>query len=264
MKNLLEENRRKWELPQSTTTSQFLTFLIEKSELKEVRLAFRARAYIRYAWRDATIQEILMSLDGDPYLSHYTAMSHHNLTEQIPKTIYVNSEQITKPRGAATLEQHRIDLAFKGKGRTSRNFAVFQKQNICLLNGKFTAQLGVIDALGPNREKIRVTNVERTLIDITGRPMYAGGVFEVLKAFKTAKLNDQVSVNKLSATLKKLDYVYPYHQAIGFYMERSGVYDNGSLDILRRFEMKFDFYLDYRMEDKEYSKDWKLFYPKGF
>ena len=94
--------------------------------------------------------------------------------------------------------------------------------------------------------------------------MYAGGVFEVLKAFKTAKLNDQVSVNKLSATLKKLDYVYPYHQAIGFYMERSGVYDNDSLDILRRFEMKFDFYLDYHMEDKEYSKDWKLFYPKGF
>ena len=35
--------------------------------------------------------------------------------------------------------------------------------------------------------KIRLTNIERTLIDIAVRPVYSGGVFEVLKAYRLAK-----------------------------------------------------------------------------
>lgn len=35
-------------------------------------------------------------------------------------------------------------------------------------------------------KKIRVTDLERTLIDIAVRPAYSGGVFEVLEAFKNA------------------------------------------------------------------------------
>ena len=124
-----------------------------------------------------------------------------------------------------------------------------------------TGGLGIIRSEGPEGEKLRVTNVERTLIDITVRPFYAGGVFEVLKAFKLAK--DQVSINKLAATLKKIGYVYPYHQAIGFYLERSGVYKESSIDIFRRMDKNYDFYLTYQIRDKEYSKDWRLFYPKG-
>ena len=62
---------------------------------------------------------------------------------------------------------------------------------------------------------LRFTNLERTLIDATVRPVYAGGVFEVRKAYELAK--EKVSVNRLAALLQKLDYTYPYHQAIGFY-----------------------------------------------
>ena len=65
-----------------------------------------------------------------------------------------------------------------------------------------------------------MTNVERTLIDATVKPMYAGGVFEVAKAFALA--NDRLSVNKLMPMLRKLDFSYPYHQAIGYYLERAG------------------------------------------
>ena len=41
------------------------------------------------------------------------------------------------------------------------------------------------------------------------------------------------------ATLKRLDY-NPYHQAIGFYMERAG-FDDSTCDKLRRLGLKFDF-----------------------
>jgi predicted transcriptional regulator of viral defense system len=113
----------------------------------------------------------------------------------------------------------------------------------------------------PEGGRIRVTDVERTLIDVTVRPVYAGGPFEVLKAYKVAR--PKVSVNKLAATLKKLDYIYPYHQAIGFYLERAGVYTESSIALLRKFDFKYDFYLTHQIKEKAYSERWRLYFPKG-
>jgi hypothetical protein len=82
----------------------------------------------------------------------------------------------------------------------------------------------------------------------------------VLQAYKSAK--DRVSVNTLIAILKKLDYVYPYHQVIGFYMQRAG-YDEKRYERLRSLGLNFDFYLSYGMKDSDFDPSWRLHYPKG-
>lgn len=264
LETLFENNRKEWRLAKSTTAAAFVDYLCQHAHLKRVDLKFPNRKELRYVWHDATMYEILMTLKGNPYFTHYTAMSLHQLTEQVPKITYVNCEGKYIPRAESILEQHKIDLAFRGNGRPSHNITTVRDQRVCLLNGKRTQQLGVIDGKGPEGEKIRLTNVERTLVDITVRPMYAGGVWEVLKAFRVAKENEMVSVNKLAATLKELDYVYPFHQAIGFYLERSGVYDEFSLKIFRQFKKEYDFYLTHAMKETAYSKEWRLHFPKGF
>lgn len=93
-----------------------------------------------------------------------------------------------------------------------------------------------------------VTGIERTLIDITVRPAYAGGVFQVFEAFKTAK--DRVSVNVLIATLKKMKYVYPYHQAIGFYLEKAG-YAEKLWSKLLAMGTDYNFYLAHHLPKKK-------------
>jgi predicted transcriptional regulator of viral defense system len=107
--------------------------------------------------------------------------------------------------------------------------------------------------------ELRITNIERTLIDVTVRPFYSGGVKEVQKF--DIKARGKISVDKLVSILRKINHVYPYHQAIGFYMERAG-FERSALTLLKKTGLKYDFYLDYGMNDKNYSKEWRIYFPK--
>ena len=262
IRSILEEHRDFWRLAKSATINQFVSFLFEAKKLHEVELTFPSLRVIRYIWGDVSPYELALSLNPDAYLTHYIAMYLHDLTEQIPKTIYVNLEQPSRPsNGGASLEQSRIDSAFKRSPRVSKSTTQYKDYKICFLHGMPTGKLGVIEIQGPDGRSTRVTDVERTLIDIAVRPFYSGGVFEVLKAYGLAE--GKISVNKLASYLKKIDYIYPYHQAIGFYLERSGAYKESQINLLRKFGMQFDFYLTYQMKEMSYSKDWRLYYPKG-
>jgi len=111
-----------------------------------------------------------------------------------------------------------------------------------------------------NQNKILVTNLERTLIDIIVRPSYTNGVLEILNCYKLSK--EKISIKNLVTILKKLALTYPYHQAIGFILEKCGVYNQNEINKLKDFGLKYDFYLEREMIEKAYSKEWRLYYPK--
>ncbi|PNM91473.1 hypothetical protein QGN06_09570 [Achromobacter xylosoxidans] len=264
LKALLAQQRAGWRLAQRTTTNEFIAFLMEQGKLSELIFPFPHREETRYVWEKVPLLTVLLTLKPQCYYSHYTAVRMHGLTEQIPKTIYLNHEQHLKSQSTGGLAQDRIAAAFNRKARESNNYIDFASNRIFLINGKNTGRIGVISTTTTYDSEtpidVRVTNLERTLIDITVRPAYAGGVFEVLKAFQLAK--ERVSINALAAMLQKIGHTYPYHQAIGFYLERAG-YRSNQVDLIRRFPMNYDFYLAHNMGEMEYVKDWRLFVPKG-
>ncbi len=258
---LLTSQRRTWGLSKSMTPPQLMAFLVQKVGVEKIALAFPHRTETRYLWNNPTLYEIVTSINRQGYLSHQSAMFLHHLTPQLPGTTYLNVEQPKKPR-SGELEQSRIDLAFELKPRLSTRIARYKTHKICLLNGMFTGSHGVVEMQGPAGEHLRVTDLERTLIDITVRPAYSGGPSAVLEAYRLSA--KQLSIDKLVTTLKHLDYVYPYHQAIGFYLERTGVFPEASLAPFKTIPMKYDFYLLHNMQDKEYSRAWRLYVPKDF
>lgn len=263
--NLLRDQRTALDIPPSVNTTRMITVLGRQGRLREIELkregARSSRAAKkRYVWGEASPYRMALSLMRGSYLSHSTAMFLHALTEQAPKTIYVNKEQPTKPRSGTGLSQPAIDRAFKTSPRISKNIFTSGSFRYVLLSGKQTRRLEVSEIAGPTGEILEATKLERTLIDIVVRPSYAGGVFEILEAYRNA--TERLSVNTLLATLKQLDYVYPYHQSIGFLMERAG-YTEKHLSKFLDLGIRWSFYLDYKIENPEFNGRWRLFHPKG-
>ena len=260
---IFNKQKKFWRLPEHMGRKNFIHNLLKKTALKEVTFPFPNRQEVRYVWGEAPLLAVVASLKKRGYFTHYTAMHLHGLTDQIPTTIFLNEEQSEKSANKLNvLSQSAIDQAFKRNVRISHNVAEIEKHRICLLSGKFTNNAGVISIkMAEDGPILPVTSLERTLIDITVRPVYSGGVQEVLSAFERAK--DTVQINRMLALLHKINFIYPYHQAIGFYLERAG-YSAAQLKLLDKFKKEYDFYLVHGMKSSDYSSKWRLFFPKGF
>ncbi len=259
---ILRAEREGWRLAKSMTTASFIEELLKRTKLH--RVVFESEAgyagITRYTWGTVNPYRLALSLREGAYLSHGTAVFLHGLNDQIPRTLYVNREQSPKPTPSTPLSQERLARAFANQPRTSSYAFSYNQYRFVLLSGKHTGRLEVGEVKGPAGERIEATKLERTLIDIAVRPVYGGGVYQVLEAYRGAK--DRASVNTIIAILPKLGHKYPYHQAIGFYMKRAG-YPPARTARLKRFGLEFDFFLDYGMVDPAYDEEWQLFYPKG-
>jgi predicted transcriptional regulator of viral defense system len=261
--DVLFQHRRAWRLADHTTVRDFIAFLIKHGDLRACK--FRSEAYgqeiTRYSWGEASLLELAVSLKSRAYLCHATAVMLHGLTRSNPKSIYLNVEQSVKPPSYGPLTQNGIDRAFSGKQRQSNLIYTCNGASVVTISGKNTNRLGVEEIAGPVSERLQATNLERTLIDIVVRPAYARGSSYVLEAYLAAK--DRMSVDRLLAILKKLDHAYPYHQSIGFLMQKTG-YPEKSCAKLRALGLNYDFYLAHGMQQPAYSNDWRLFHPKKF
>jgi len=262
---LFDNLRRRKILPSRLSYNKFLAEVISRNMINKTNIRYvgkansRRKEFIRYTYKSPSSFSIALSLRSRSYLSHISALFLHGLTEQPPETIIVNKEQSAK-NSSNELTQAGIDRAFKKAARQSNYIWAWKDSRFILLNGKQTGDFGVINIKIDTGEHLRATNLERTLVDIVVRPSYSGGVIEIVEAYRRAR--KVLSTKKIVQILKRLDYAYPYHQSIGFVMERAG-FEKQQLDLLRNEGINFDFYLDYQIRNKAYDDTWRLYFPKG-
>jgi hypothetical protein len=242
-----------------------LAHLIQAGVVKELEIrpekksrgADRApyKPFVRFSRPTATPMDVGVALRSGSYFSHGTAASIHGLVDS--SDIYVNKEQTVKPLGEGVLTQQGINMAFSNAPRISQYVYTFEDRRIVLLSGKNTSDFEVIEK-NEGLRLTRYTSLERTLFDIAVRPTYAGGIRSVLRAYQNAV--DEVDIGKLLQVIKRVAHLYPYHQAIGFYLKRAGM---SALDLraLRELGLEFDFYLGNQIKKPTFDNEWRIFFP---
>lgn len=256
---ILAAHAGRWKIAKSVTTGKFVDFLTQRHALRAIVLeSHRYGSAKRYAWGAYSPHSMALTLRPRSYLPHGTAVHLHALTDESSADIYVNQEQSEKPvRGVLT--QSGLDRAFAGDQRTSRYVYDLEGTRVVLLSGKRTGLLGVETMEGPLGEELPITGIPRTLVDVVVRPAYAGGITGVMDVYRYAR--GRTDVGEVVRILRQIKYVYPYHQSIGFLMERAG-YPEREWARLQQLGAEFDFYLTYRMTDPDYDPKWRLFYPR--
>lgn len=273
--NVLRAFKNQKKLKQNATLNQFLRYFVDVLGIFTVisiNNEYKDTIITRYIINGNPISpyEVALSLLSNSFLSHYSALYVNDLTLNIPKDIYINKEQSEKHNSNDNnqLSQGKVDFAFSKKMRRTKMTYTFKynkiQYRVHVLNTKNTHNTGVVSKKFIGFSKpIRVTNLERTLIDVTVRPSYSGGTSEILNAFQTA--NKNIDINRLWNYLKKFNYMYPYYKSIAFYLKHSGIPYKKKYEEL--FEDNKDkhikFYLDYLIVGKKFDTELEIYYPKS-
>ncbi len=254
--NILESKSAEWDLPIKYNSKVFRQDLTDFLEFKRLLIdRFEVFSYKKPEYLD-----IFQKLKRFSFFSHYTALRLHDLTEQTPYHVYVSTAR-ENTKSAEEISQHEIDAAFSKEKRKASEpisfdkYKIFIRTIVCGNQDVETKQI--------NSEEysffINITNLEKTLIDAVIKPEDCGGPAEVLKAFIRSK--EKVSVIKIKSIIKRLGYKYPYHQLIGFYMERAE-FDEKKIKIIEEIPIHNDFYLIHG-KNEMYSSRWRLHYPNA-
>ncbi len=164
--------------------------------------------------------EIAMALVDPAAISHWSALSYHGLTEQVPRRVFVLTTARAVPR-ARGVKAERSEEGYP-VGETIYKFVQVKPERF----------FG-IEEVWVNESRIRITDPERTLLDGLMAPQYCGDFAEVLHAFevRAPKLDLERIINyalKLdAATVKRL----------GWILERQGV-ESSRLEPLRHVPVK--------------------------
>ena len=222
------------------------------------------RPFRRHLLGTASPEEVSLSLRPRSYLSHASALRAHGIPTAPELPVFANQEQRPKPTPNGDLTQAAINRAFQNGPRISQYVFEYQGTQLALLAGKNTGNYRVTEVRHPEHvAPLLVADLPRTLVDIAVRPAYAGGPLHVLHAYRHVvdRIGGERLVAELCETLDALRHVYPYHQALGYYLMRAEV-NAKHLIPLRNRGAAYDFYLCNRIADPVYIPSWSIYVPR--
>ena len=151
--------------------------------------------------------EIAMALVDPAAISHWSALHHHGLTEQVPRHVFVLTTKGTWiPRSREN--KRRSPSGSYEVGDTTYRFVQVKRDRF------FGAEkVWVGDA------RVSVTDLERTLLDGLSMPQYCGDFSEVLHAFQLAK--DRLETRRITDYATKLGVTTA--KRLGWVLEAQGV-----------------------------------------
>jgi predicted transcriptional regulator of viral defense system len=189
------------------STQKFLERLQTKGWIRRIRRG-RFAVIPLSSGEDRTLQLhefiVAMELVSPGAIAYWSALNHHGMTEQLPRTVFVaTNHPVRRPPGEV------LGVSYKIVSLRPEKFFGIQKNWI-------------------DEMPFMVTDREKTIIDGLDLPQYAGGVEEISKALATgwAQL-DKTKLRKYAAKIGNSAVA----KRLGFLMETFGL---GNAEKLRK------------------------------
>ncbi|TAM45819.1 MAG: hypothetical protein EPN55_07380 [Gammaproteobacteria bacterium] len=217
---------------------------------------------------DANPLEIAVAFSPRSYLCYQTALFWNELTEQVPHTFYIATERSgTSYKSAApeSFDEFELRDAFVKLPKEHPNVASFGEYRFVFLARAYTGNAGVESRLIPFKQvkvQIRITGLERTLLDCISAPENAGGIANAVDAMRRAA--DRIEIGTLIELYTKLHFKYPHWQRVGLLLDRlvSPTYAEKWKSHFGIPKHKFYLAKGYKL-GWEFDQLWGVYYPKG-
>ncbi|MBS0351194.1 MAG: hypothetical protein JSR33_08430 [Proteobacteria bacterium] len=149
--------------------------------------------------------QIAMALVQPAAISHWSALSYHHLTEQVPRQVFVLTTTKSLPRKRGIKAQTSA-----GYSAANINFQFIKTKPEFFFGNQ---------EIWINESKIKITDAERTVLNCLMSPKYCGGFAEILYILEQ-HLN-KLNLNKMieyairldTATIKRLGWILE-HQGV--------------------------------------------------
>lgn len=247
-------------LPGYLKFDDFRKKLIQDKLISEVRSSELMNLPSKYWTSGSSIEGFACNIQEGGYLSYFSALVKHELTQQIPKTLFISVDRSQKNESRTSredLEQENVDKAFSTtKRRSTESYQVNNTSLVIVRRPAFPNRIGIIE-----EKAVRYTDLERTLIDIAVRPDYSGGFFSISSAYKKAGQN--IDVDKLYQYSESMDFIYPYQQLLGFYLNHFAGFNIDDLKLFSNRISHLDFYTTKNMLSFDNDLYWQINYPPG-
>jgi predicted transcriptional regulator of viral defense system len=210
--------------------------------------------------------EIAKAMYPEAYFCNLSSIYYHALTNQIPSSVYLCHETISAKRKThkKSINNNALRSAFIKPHRYTNYVFDINWHEIVVVDRVKNSGHGVVEVHTSRTvlpDHSRVTCIERALIDAVVSPHYNGGIVSVSAYFK--KASRKFSISKLVDIYKQLNFIYPYSQSIGFFLDKAGMTKN-ALVIYKEFPPARTFFVDHEAKTSwSYDDKWKLYYPLG-
>jgi len=199
--------------------------------------------------------QMLLGFKKNSFFSMSTALNKQGFSDFRNKFIFISQELSVKNLGGSTsgLTQDAIDQAFKKDYRRTSVIGKYKDKHIVFLSPKNTHGFEVITT----NSSIRTSSINRSFVEMVVNVQYFVDSLAVINVFKPLK--DSLQIDVIYKVLKEFNYIYPYYQSVGYYLEKIG-FNRKQLQKFKNEVKGLRFYTDKKADSYQYDEYWQTYH----
>ncbi|MCT7546617.1 hypothetical protein N5T80_09835 [Aliarcobacter cryaerophilus] len=214
--NILDELKEKNLVSNSLSQNDFYLKLLYDGLISHT-ITIRDVEKIRYTLnKEFNIYDFVYSLERNGFFSMFTSLNIQGFTNFRDNFIFISKERMQRVNfSSKNITQEAIDKAFSNKPRKTKAYNTIYNYNIVMLESNNTQGVGIINYNG-----YKVSSINRAFVEIISNIQYSKTPYDVIWEFR--QLKDKLDINEIFKIIEKFDFIYPYYQLAGYYLEKIG------------------------------------------